>query len=588
MKQKVTSLQKEFAKKAMLFLSSMVLGCLSAFITLSIFLNTLNPSFRQQIFILLSSLLFYSIVFYLITEYTTNRLGVLRVFIMPSMNFQQMLRKTFLAVFFLFPMCLIGSQHLSEFFNILFLGKVYDLLGWMAPSEGARSFLLGAFIIISFMIWILFFFSSKSVYFQYLNTLPDYLYIILILFTGMVIRLFFIQLINTQPISDFAAINSDAILISKGLAPKNMYVSTHVITTIIYGYLYRIFGPDLVIIKGFHIVLYSVSGVFIYFAGKEIFGNRLWAGVAGFLVVTWPSLALYSNVLTPEHFFIFAECALVYCVSLFYRGLEDTPYRAGIMDGVFRIIIVGFFVGLMGMFRPFSQLFTAAFLLTFFISNPKPSLKMLTQSVVMVLFVWMLGNIPRVITDRYQNEFVNIRPCNLLVGMNIDAIGQINIEDQILCNELLLKTDDEAVVAKKISKFVYERLQEKQDYLIPFFYKKFEIVWKNSNVIVYWALQLPKYEELVSALPVAQKVNLIDFAIMFIVTLTCLAGAIIAFLTDMKPPIFFCLLAIFGFNMMEVFFEVQTRYRTVIMPLFIFFACWTFSIIVSFIQRESK
>jgi hypothetical protein len=53
-----------------------------------------------------------------------------------------------------------------------------------------------------------------------------------------------------------------------------------------------------------------------------------------------------------------------------------------------------------------------------------------------------------------------------------------------------------------------------------------------------------------------------------------------------KPAIFFCLLAFFGFNLMEIPLELQTRYRTAIMPLMIFFACWTFSRVSSSIDHR--
>lgn len=61
---------------------------------------------------------------------------------------------------------------------------------------------------------------------------------------------------------------------------------------------------------------------------------------------------------------------------------------------------------------------------------------------------------------------------------------------------------------------------------------------------------------------------------MLIATLACLVGTALAFFKGIKPALFFCLLSFFGFNLMEIPLEIQTRYRTVVMPLFIFFACW--------------
>jgi len=52
---------------------------------------------------------------------------------------------------------------------------------------------------------------------------------------------------------------------------------------------------------------------------------------------------------------------------------------------------------------------------------------------------------------------------------------------------------------------------------------------------------------------------------------------VIAFFKEVKPAMLFVLIIFFGFNLMEVFFDGQTRYRSVVMSLFIFFACWAFS-----------
>jgi len=579
--------QTVFSSRLMIFLSSMVLGCLVAIIVPSLFFNIFLLTFPQQILIIVGIWFCFGIIFYFFISWGINRFNVLSTLSIIDLSFQQMIRKIFLAIFFLFPVCLIVFQHFREFFQILIQGKVYDSIGWLAPQEGAGSFLIGVLTLGLFLFLMLLIVAGKPHLRQYLDDMPDYYYIIFILLAGISIRLFFIHLINTQPISDFAVINSDAILTSQGTRPEHMYVAEHVITTMIYGFLYTIFGPNLIVIKLFHIVLYALSGIFIYYAGKENFGNRLWAGIAGVLVVSWPSLALYSNVLTPEHLFIFVECALVFVISRFFKKQGISQSKIGVLREMFGFVVIGSLLGIMGMFRPFSQLFLIAFLITLFIYGSSFDLKRIILNITaLLLSVWLLSNVPGIVASHYHNQFGNVRPCNLLFGMNIDALGRYNVEDTALCSKILSSTSNESVVTQKIMGIVFERLYTKQDYLLPFLDKKFAILWVNSNGIIYWALQLAKGDDPVFALDVAQKVNLVDFAMLLIATLACVTGAVLAFFKDVRPAIFFSLLSFFAFNLMEAFFEVQTRYRTVIMPLFIFFACWTFATIYSSTRKN--
>jgi len=162
--------------------------------------------------------------------------------------------------------------------------------------------------------------------------------------------------------------------------------------------------------------------------------------------------------------------------------------------------------------------------------------------------------------------------------MNFKTYGQYNIDDYTLCLNLHSKITDDSVFRQRIYGMAKERFQEQKAHLIPFIFQKFSILWANSSGILYWAVRKLSdgwYRE--SVVNIVQKINLIDFAIMFVITIACVIGTVIAFFKDVKPVLFFCLLTFFGFNLMEVAFEVQTRYRTVVMPLLIFFSCWTLS-----------
>jgi 4-amino-4-deoxy-L-arabinose transferase-like glycosyltransferase len=426
--------------------------------------------------------------------------------------------------------------------------------------------------------------SAKPRLRKFLDSLPDAYYWLLILLVNLAARLPLVYWIHTQPYSDFANIDNDAILLSQGEAPVNLYATTHVAVTLIYGFLYRLFGADLTVIRIFHILVYTLAGLFAYAAGKVIFRSRLWATAAAVLLVSWPSLVFYSNVSTPEHLFILAECALIFLVAVFFERPRKSDEQANRrQQELIWFAAIGLLTGLSGLFRPFGELFLAAFAFTVLVYSQKRSPKEIAISLFcLFLPFWLVGNLPTAVIIHYQQEPPkNVRPCNLLVGMNFEAAGQYNSADRELCTRLRDEAGDEAAFTKRVIGFVWERLKTQKDGLIPFVNTKFAILWANSSGILFWALGHVSGGEETVIHEVARKANLMDFAIMLVITAVCMIGTVVAFFKDVKPAIFFCLLAFFGFNLMEIPLELQTRYRTVVMPLMIFFACWTFSTIMA-------
>jgi hypothetical protein len=490
-------------------------------------------------------------------------------------------RKIFLAVFFLFPICLILLQQIVEFLRLLRTGQSSDFIGWLPPATNDRTFFIPVLLFSFFLVLAVLIAGRRQVIRNFFTQLPDFWYIAFILIFSLLIRLSAISLINTQPVSDFEFINKDALALAQGGRPSQMHVETRVMITVVYGFLYHVFGPYLNVLKVFHAVAYGLAGVFLYASGKMIFKSKFWAFIAAVLLVGWPSLVVYSNVLTPEHLFILVECALIFSVAHWFKSLEEA--EKGVVNHrsawyLVWSIAVGILIGVSGMFRPFGELFLVAAILTLllYIRN----LKKLTTVILSILIAFgLVRNIPVTVAKYYQNEFRNVRPCNLLVGLNFKAAGQYNDEDVKLCRKLRSEIPDETALSTKIAEIVWARFQEQKNGSVPFINDKFAILWANSNGILFWTVRQITDGDPTWILATIQKVNLVDFTVMFLVVIACVAGTVIAFFKDVPPPIFFCLLTFFGFNLMEVPFEVQTRYRSAIMPVPVLFACWTFAII---------
>jgi hypothetical protein len=341
-------------------------------------------------------------------------------------------------------------------------------------------------------------------------------------------------------------------------------------------------GADPIVIRIFHTVVYAFAGLFTYLAGKEIFGSKIWAATGAILLVGWPSLAFYTNVFTPEHLFILVESALIFVLAAFFNNQHKHESKAGEWrQSLIWFASMGLLMGICGLFRPFGELFLAAFVLTVLLSIRKRKLSEITINLLCLLLpFWLVTKMPTAVIKYYQGEPPkNVRPCNLLVGMNFEAAGQYNSPDRELCTRLRDEAADEAAFTSRVIGVVWERFQSQKDGLLLFVDRKFAILWANSNGILFWALGQVPGENQNFIFDLARKVNVVDFAIMFIITITCLIGALMVFFKGVKPVILFCLLSFFGFNLMEIPLELQTRYRTVVMPLMILFACWTLAAI---------
>jgi hypothetical protein len=316
-----------------------------------------------------------------------------------------------------------------------------------------------------------------------------------------------------------------------------------------------------------------------------MFNSKLWAAMSAVLLVTLPSLVVYSNVLTPEHLFILVECAIIYAVVQFFKIWNKAKLATGekqLGKLIFWAIVVALLIGLSGLFRPFSELFLVAFVITLFIYK-LPLKWIIVNSLFLILVTWLAGSLPIAVTKYYGHELrANVRPCNLLVGTSFQNAGQYNAEDRALCTKMRNEAPNEDIFAQRVTALVLERVRAQQDDLLPFVDRKFAVLWTNSNGILFWSVP-PAAERVSNSLfDVMRKINYADFVLMFLISIICALGTAIALIKDVKPGIFFCLLAFWGFNLMEIIFEIQTRYRTVVMPLLIFFACWILS---SFAQR---
>ncbi|MFC1806832.1 tetratricopeptide repeat protein [Candidatus Omnitrophota bacterium] len=81
------------------------------------------------------------------------------------------------------------------------------------------------------------------------------------------------------------------------------------------GFLYKVFGYNLLIPRLFSIILASLSCLLIYLVTKKLFGNI--AGIcAGVIAALYGPLIFYSGLLAPSSVAIFLYCLVILCILL--------------------------------------------------------------------------------------------------------------------------------------------------------------------------------------------------------------------------------------------------------------------------------
>lgn len=564
----------------MTFLIGAILGLVGALFVAGFVFEVFYRPFSNQVIILMALWLCLGIVSYLVIARLAKRWAGLRDMLTIENRFGLVYRKIFLAVFFIFPMGIIFYVQFAEVINIPVYASYMQSIGQLSLKAIYKQLLLSMMSLVwcfSIVIGLVSFAMAKW------KKMPDIVYILVILAATVFMRAILMTTIKTLPFSDFALINENAIRIAQGDSLKNIFAGTYIFIIMIFGYLYNIFGVNLTVVYVFNMVCYVLAGVFMYYVGKEVFQSQFWGGLAGFLLIAWPSLIFYSNVLTPEHLFILVESAMLYLLVLFFKRVDGLENGLGEKTGWKRYLpwylAFGLLLGLLSLLRPFSQLYLLAFIITLIVYykwTPKNSMWRVLGVLMLLTLVVFIDSLPEKIAEHYHVQFTHARYCNLLVGMNFDIAGSYNLEDRLLCVQLQKNIPDESQLAKAFLSLVWQRIIDGRSLFAVLLEKKFTILWANSTNIFFWAIARVSQGDRNAIRNLTARINFIDYGIMFTATTFNLVGVMIAFFKkDVKPVIFFSMLAFFGFNLMEVALEVQTRYRTVVMPLFIFFFVWT-------------
>lgn len=157
---------------------------------------------------------------------------------------------------------------------------------------------------------------------------------------GISMSIIWVILVNTQPFSDFAYYDELARHIAGGGMWGDTYTSVGY--PIVLGFIYRVFGSNLITAKIFNIVLTSVNYVLFYKILKNIELEEKSRKVIYGLFVIFPNNIFYNSILASEILF---TTILLFITFLYFNDVKH------------KYILIGIFTAVNAMIKPFFMAF---------------------------------------------------------------------------------------------------------------------------------------------------------------------------------------------------------------------------------------
>lgn len=414
----------------------------------------------------------------------------------------------------------------------------------------------------------------------------EIVFLILIIIFGLILRAGAYHIFKTEPVSDFAIPHEVYNERNNGIFDKridmsslsyyqnyySLYPSWFSYMKIVF-LIYNIFGQNLNSIIIMNYILYIFSIILIYLICRENYSIKN-GYIASILFSIYPSLILYSNITTPDHFTILLFLALIYSWLKVIKNRSNNIKKT-ILYSILNIIIFC----LINLFKPLSIfgicVIIGTEILCYLVNVKKINFKQyLKKDLVYFLLFIICGFIGikietkilyNTISKTINNEVVDSFSFYMLWGYAIDEnkIYKPSIGDTIIKN-LNLKYDyNQKLVTKEVSQLAKDQFKNNLPYLPSILNQKFKLAFNHDTDIFNWANTSVNKSNI--AYKYSNKFHLLsnvfNFTLYFLISLTLFKE--INKLQKDKLTIIISLIVI-GYIAVLVLGGVQSRYKSLI------------------------
>lgn len=398
-----------------------------------------------------------------------------------------------------------------------------------------------------------------------------WLFIIGLAVLSVVLRLFWIFNVDTQPVSDFSLLNKAANLIVEGQNSQLKAMDYFKIWVYQLGFsvycavLYLVFGSNILVVKVFNVIMSLGITILIYFITAKIFNEKA-ARISSFLYAIYIQSIIFNSMLTNQvvsAFFIYLGILIIaYKRGWPYYLLSGISMAIGhIMrpEGSFALYIIAFALILCNILNESKrELFSGRGIL-----KSSDTISLLSRVAVFVLsfnLIIQLFSFSLKAADITDYNFGNRNVYwKFVLGLNSSTNGGYSNEDVKILNTY--PVGEELYRAEK--QVIRERLSNKRE-LIYLMVRKFNIMWTHKDSTIQFISPGTQLTE--------KQMNYIIGFEKIQYTLMLFFVCLTAFLSikskrdDLNLFVIMMLIAVnFG---IYLFIEIQTRYRYFIIPAF--------------------
>jgi hypothetical protein len=252
-----------------------------------------------------------------------------------------------------------------------------------------------------------------------------------IIIAGFIIRLIWIILVPTYPVSDFSAMYDSAASASKGDFSSfkgTAYFArfTHSTITILYfSVFYKFTENPLFLIKVFNVIWQTAAIYALYLVSNELFGKTR-ALFSASIIAFFPSFIMYSSQVMSENI---AIPVYIFSIYLFLKATEE-------VKGIYLLILSGILLSTANLFRMVGVIFIIACIVYLFIyKGLKISLKkgsIVLASYLIPLYLVSQSLIMLNITETHLWKPKESSFTSILRGSSVKYHGRWNEEDAAL------------------------------------------------------------------------------------------------------------------------------------------------------------
>lgn len=404
----------------------------------------------------------------------------------------------------------IMTQLFFTFSCLIFICASFSSLLTLFRNNAIYTIVL--LIIMSGLIYGIFYFLKKL---NMEKKWVEYLLVGILILIGLLLRVGTNRIIKTQPISDFStphdvykqlhSKNNDIFAIRETYDDLSFYQKYYATYPAWFPYMkvisfiYDTFGVNLRYIKIMNWCLYALTALLIYWICKKIKSKK--AGIFGLLLFAcYPSLIVYTNITTPDHFSIlFFTCFIATWVKMLeYRENNSRYFYIWSIANIFSIVAIN-------LFKPLSILGLLVFICTellyfiFPIIKNKVKRKQYIQDalgyVVGFVVICFLGiqTSNQILNSQVEKtihtEVVNSTPLYLLWAYSVDETGNYNpdVATQTYTELQLKYRFNQKKVMEEISVLAKRQIIENISKMPRIFYQKFKIVFASEEDVFAFA-----------------------------------------------------------------------------------------------------